>query len=247
MAARETLRRRKRREEHELLVWCVARGESWTRLDAAASKTRPATKILTRDRERGVHWSIDSMNGPNGVNGLSGMPYTVGVNIFWDFTPIQEADLLRTIETYEYYLPQLRPALLARENHSPASIEKLFYREHFATARRTPAETNEFRKANNVTVRGRAVPTPILGLYEANFPECVTEAAYALNYGPLSALQSQCWPVALHGRDLVAIAHTRAPANEQAYLLPAISDPQGTAPLCSYSFRPERWQRKFNG
>ncbi|KAH7934839.1 hypothetical protein HPB52_001023 [Rhipicephalus sanguineus] len=187
------------------------------------------------------------MNGPNGVNGLSGMPDTVGVNIFWDFTPIQEADLLRTIERYQYYLPwgdssssshsvwlhtfgvpppvpksQLRPSLPAPENQSPASIEKLFYREHFATARRTQAETNEFRKVNQVTVRGRAVPTPILGLHEANFPECVTEAANALNYGPLTALQSQCWPVALHGRDLLAIAHTRAPANEQAYLLPAI-------------------------
>ncbi|XP_037528578.1 uncharacterized protein LOC119405822 [Rhipicephalus sanguineus] len=48
------------------------------------------------------------------------------------------------------------------------------------------------------------------------------EAAYTLSYGPLTALQSQCWPMALHGRDLLAIAHTRAPANEQAYLLPAI-------------------------
>ncbi|KAH7986107.1 hypothetical protein HPB52_025203 [Rhipicephalus sanguineus] len=84
------------------------------------------------------------------------------------------------------------------------------------------AETNEFRKANQVTVRGRGVPTPILGLYDAYFPECVAEAAYALSYGPLTALQSQCWPVALHGRDLLAIAHTLAPANEQAYLLPAI-------------------------
>ncbi|XP_037528564.2 probable ATP-dependent RNA helicase DDX5 [Rhipicephalus sanguineus] len=110
----------------------------------------------------------------------------------------------------------------APENQSPASIEKLFHREHFATARRTQAETNEFRKASNVTVRGQAVPTPILGLYEANFSECVTEAAYALNYCTLTALQSQCWPVALHGRDHLTIAHTRAPANEQAYLLPAI-------------------------
>ncbi|KAH7935454.1 hypothetical protein HPB52_008072 [Rhipicephalus sanguineus] len=77
---------------------------------------------------------------------------------------------------------------------------------------RTQAETNEFRKANQVTVRGRGVPTPVLGLHEAYFPECVAEAAYALSYGPLTALQSQCWPVALHGRDLHAIAHTRAAA-----------------------------------
>ncbi|KAH8035463.1 hypothetical protein HPB51_005651 [Rhipicephalus microplus] len=102
-------------------------------------------------------------------------------------------------------------------------MEQLFYREHFATARRTQAETSEFRSKNNVTVRGRAVPTPILQLYEANLPECVAEAAAcALKHGPLTALQSQCWPVALRGRDLLAISHNRAQANEQAYLVPAI-------------------------
>ncbi|KAL1469057.1 hypothetical protein MTO96_004790 [Rhipicephalus appendiculatus] len=63
-------------------------------------------------------------------------------------------------------------------------------------------------------------------VFRANFVAsdifCGTVAAYALNYGPLTALQSQCWPVALHGRDLLAIAHSQARANEQAYLLPAI-------------------------
>ncbi|KAH7934983.1 probable ATP-dependent RNA helicase DDX5 [Rhipicephalus sanguineus] len=186
------------------------------------------------------------MNGPNGVNGLTGMQDTTGVNIFWDYTPMETSDLLEKIRTYKYYLPfgdrlnasytiwlhtfgipppvpksQLRPALPAPENQSP-SFAKFFYREHFATARRTQTEMNEFRKANNVTVRGRAVPTPILRLYEANFPECVAEAAYVLDYGPLTALQSQCWPVALHGRDLLAIIHSRTEASEQAYLLPAV-------------------------
>ncbi|KAH7986736.1 hypothetical protein HPB52_024753 [Rhipicephalus sanguineus] len=162
------------------------------------------------------------MNGPNGVNGLSA--HSVWLHTFGVAPPVPKS--------------QLRP-VRPPENQSPASIEKLFHREHFATARRTQAETNEFRKASNVTVRGQAVPTPILGLYEANFSECVTEAAYALNYCTLTALQSQCWPVALHGRDHLTIAHTRAPANEQAYLLPAIvhactnqSDQLATAPLC---------------
>ncbi|KAL1478526.1 hypothetical protein MTO96_016211 [Rhipicephalus appendiculatus] len=196
--------------------------------------------------QRCIHRSIGSMNGANGVNGFSGMPDMVGVNIYWDFMPMEAADLWEQINHYEYYLPrgdnmysfntiwlrtfgvpppvpksQRLPALTAPEYQSQ-SIEKLFHQEHFATSRRTPSEINEFRKANNVTIRGRAVPTPILRLYEANFPERVAEAAYALNYGPLTALQSQCWPVALRARDLLAIVHSRVAANEQAYLLPAI-------------------------
>ncbi|KAL1478494.1 hypothetical protein MTO96_016187 [Rhipicephalus appendiculatus] len=186
------------------------------------------------------------MNGPNGVNGLTGLPDTVGVNIYWNYWPLETPDLLEKIRAYNYYLPrgdqfysshtiwlhtfgvpppvpksQVRRALPAPEYESP-SFEQFLYREHIETARRTPAETNEFRKVNNVTVRGRAVPTPILQLYEANFPECVTEAASALSFGPLTALQSQCWPVARHGRDLLAISHGRAQASEQAYLVPAI-------------------------
>lgn len=187
------------------------------------------------------------MNGPNGVNGLTGLPDTVGVNLYWNYWPMEMADLLERIRNFKHYLPrgdhfnssysiwlhtfgvpppvpksQVRSALPAPEHDSP-SMEQLFYREHFATARRTQAETSEFRSKNNVTVRGRAVPTPILQLYEANLPECVAEAAAcALKHGPLTALQSQCWPVALRGRDLLAISHNRAQANEQAYLVPAI-------------------------
>ncbi|KAL1475291.1 hypothetical protein MTO96_037391 [Rhipicephalus appendiculatus] len=44
----------------------------------------------------------------------------------------------------------------------------------------------------------------------------------ALDYGPITVVQSQCWPIALAGRDLLAVICGKSGDNARSYLIPAI-------------------------
>ncbi|KAL1463907.1 hypothetical protein MTO96_043139 [Rhipicephalus appendiculatus] len=44
----------------------------------------------------------------------------------------------------------------------------------------------------------------------------------ALDYGPITVAQSQCWPIALAGRDLLAVISGKSGENSWSYLIPAI-------------------------
>nr|XP_050023061.1 probable ATP-dependent RNA helicase DDX5 [Dermacentor andersoni] len=106
--------------------------------------------------------------------------------------------------------------------HSP-TYKKDFYREHFRTALRSTEEVEAYRKANDIIVTGRGVPKPILHMDEAGFPERVTKIVDARQPGSSpTALQAQCWPVALSGRDLVAVDCAASEGKLLAYLVPAI-------------------------
>ncbi|KAH7952077.1 probable ATP-dependent RNA helicase DDX5 [Rhipicephalus sanguineus] len=110
-----------------------------------------------------------------------------------------------------------------RETHLQP-FERNFYREHFRTAWRSPEAVKEYREKNGITiVNGRGVPKPVLHTHEANFPACLVEALEANNStsSPTPA-QAQCWPVALKGRDLLAVLGTGAQDKTLAYILPAI-------------------------
>lgn len=103
-------------------------------------------------------------------------------------------------------------------------FERNFYREHFRTAWRTPDEVEQYRKENRITVKGRGVQKPLLRFHEANFPACIVEALEANECSTSSPtpVQAQCWPVALKGRDLLAVIGTGAEGKTLAYILPAI-------------------------
>ncbi|KAH7970231.1 hypothetical protein HPB49_001376 [Dermacentor silvarum] len=83
-------------------------------------------------------------------------------------------------------------------------FQKNVYQEHFATARRSSADVDVYRKAKGIAVEGRAVPKPVLRLYEAKFPDGMLEGIEAGKYGPPTDVQAQCWPIALKGRDFMA-------------------------------------------
>ncbi|KAL3225145.1 hypothetical protein MRX96_049352, partial [Rhipicephalus microplus] len=104
-------------------------------------------------------------------------------------------------------------------------FEKNLYREHFRTAWRSPVEVREYREKNGITiVSGRGVPKPLLYTYEANFPASLVEALEA-NHSATSptTAQAQCWPIALKGRDLLAVLGVGAEGKTLAYILPAIT------------------------
>ncbi|KAH7951485.1 probable ATP-dependent RNA helicase DDX5 [Rhipicephalus sanguineus] len=103
-------------------------------------------------------------------------------------------------------------------------FERNFYREHFRTAWRYPEAVKEYREKNGITIlNGRGVPKPLLHIYEANFPACLVEAleANSSTSSPTPA-QAQCWPVALKGKDLLAVLGTGDEGKTLAYILPAI-------------------------
>ncbi|KAL1423479.1 hypothetical protein MTO96_021090 [Rhipicephalus appendiculatus] len=103
------------------------------------------------------------------------------------------------------------------------TYRKDFSREHTAAAQRSPEEVEAYRNDNEITVTGRGAPNPILHVDEMGLPESVTKAIENLNSGSLpTALQAQCWPVVLSGRDLIAFDCTTSKWKSLAFLVPAI-------------------------
>lgn len=73
-----------------------------------------------------------------------------------------------------------------------------------------------------ITVKGTNVPRPITTFEEAKFPKYIMETLLQCeNFVKPSAIQSQGWPVALSGRDMVGIAETGS-GKTLSFLLPAI-------------------------
>ncbi|GIJ98644.1 ATP-dependent RNA helicase dbp2 [Aspergillus viridinutans] len=100
-------------------------------------------------------------------------------------------------------------------------FEKSFYKEHPDVAARSEREVEEFRKVQEMTVQGRNVPRPVETFDEAGFPQYVLSEVKAQGFERPTAIQSQGWPMALSGRDVVGIAETGS-GKTLTYCLPAI-------------------------
>ncbi|KAL3191817.1 hypothetical protein MRX96_059549 [Rhipicephalus microplus] len=104
---------------------------------------------------------------------------------------------------------------------------KKMYREHTRTAQRSCQEVDAYREASKITATRRSVPKPIFLVNEAGLPEFVAKTFDNLNSSSsLTALQAQCWPVALSGRDLVVIDCTTFKWKSLALLVPAVTHAQ---------------------
>ena len=57
-------------------------------------------------------------------------------------------------------------------------------------------------------VQGRNVPRPVVSFDEAGFPEYILASIRAQGFASPTPIQCQAWPMALSGRDVVAIAQT---------------------------------------
>lgn len=87
---------------------------------------------------------------------------------------------------------------------------------------RTDEEVEKFRKENKITVKGDKIPRPATTFDEARFPKYITDTlALQENFLKPTNIQSQGWPIALSGRDLVGIAETGS-GKTLAFLLPGI-------------------------
>jgi ATP-dependent RNA helicase DDX5/DBP2 len=100
-------------------------------------------------------------------------------------------------------------------------FEKSFYKEAPAVASRGPQEVEAFRAEKQMRVAGTDVPKPVMTFDEAGFPSYVMNEVKAQGFSAPTAIQSQGWPMALSGRDVVGIAETGS-GKTLTYCLPAI-------------------------
>jgi ATP-dependent RNA helicase DDX5/DBP2 len=100
-------------------------------------------------------------------------------------------------------------------------FEKSFYKEHEDVSNRSPAEVEAFRQKHQMTIAGSDVPRPVETFDEAGFPRYVLDEVKAQGFPAPTAIQSQGWPMALSGRDVVGIAETGS-GKTLTYCLPSI-------------------------
>ncbi|PWN91601.1 RNA helicase [Acaromyces ingoldii] len=87
-------------------------------------------------------------------------------------------------------------------------FEKNFYEEDRRVTARSDAEVAKFRQEKEMTIAGSGVPRPVETFEEAGFPDYILAEIRKMGFSNPSAIQSQAWPIALSGRDVVAIAET---------------------------------------
>lgn len=100
-------------------------------------------------------------------------------------------------------------------------FEKSFYKEDPAVSNRSSREVDAFRREHKISVQGRGVPRPVQTFDEAGFPSYVMSEVKAQGFTAPTAIQSQGWPMALSGRDVVGIAETGS-GKTLTFCLPAI-------------------------
>ena len=104
---------------------------------------------------------------------------------------------------------------------SMPKFEKQFYKEDAAVTARSQRDVDAFRKLKEISVSGNNVPRPVETFDEAGFPKYVMDEVKAQGFAAPTAIQSQGWPMALSGRDVVGIAETGS-GKTLTYCLPAI-------------------------
>eukprot|EP00906_Rhabdomonas_costata_P019218 RCo028039 len=100
-------------------------------------------------------------------------------------------------------------------------FEKNLYIESPNTRNRYDAEVDAYRLQHQIVVSGCQPPKPVLRFEETSFPEYVLSECRKAGFKEPTPIQAQTWPVALMGRDCIALAITGS-GKTLAYILPAV-------------------------
>ena len=87
-------------------------------------------------------------------------------------------------------------------------FEKNFYIEHPDVTARSEQEAETWRRSKGITIQGQGIPKPVYTFEEASMPEYVLAEVLRCGFDSPSPIQSQGWPMALLGRDMVGISRT---------------------------------------
>ena len=102
-------------------------------------------------------------------------------------------------------------------------FEKNFYFEHPQVKARSDDDAEKWRKEAGITCMGRGheIPKPVLTFDEASMPEFILKDVLQQGFEKPSPIQSQGWPMALLGRDMIGISATGS-GKTLAFLLPGM-------------------------
>ncbi|KAL3691761.1 hypothetical protein R1sor_005412 [Riccia sorocarpa] len=93
----------------------------------------------------------------------------------------------------------------------------------FTHPRITPSsETDAYMKKHEITVRGDNVPHPFMNYGSTRFPSTILSEFESAGFSSPSPIQAQSWPIALQGRDIVAVAKTGS-GKTLGYLVPGFA------------------------
>lgn len=115
-------------------------------------------------------------------------------------------------------------ASLHNINFSSASLvpfEKDFYIEHPSVTKRSENDAQAWRASKSIIVVGQGVPKPCLTFEEASMPEYILGEVMKQGFDKPTPIQSQGWPMALKGKNMVGISATGS-GKTLAFLLPAM-------------------------
>lgn len=73
---------------------------------------------------------------------------------------------------------------------------------------RSRAEIDTYHRKHEITVRGQDAPQTVFDFNEVGFPSYITTEMSRQGFKQPTIIQSQAWPIAMSGRDLVGIAQT---------------------------------------
>ena len=106
---------------------------------------------------------------------------------------------------------------MATQHNAP--FEKDFYQEHPDVS--AWRDSDQWRHEHRVTVSDRQAPKPVRTFLEAAFPEGITVELEASGFERPTPIQSQAWPLALSGRDMIGLAGTGS-GKTLCFALPAL-------------------------
>jgi len=109
--------------------------------------------------------------------------------------------------------------------HTLEPFQKNFYTPNSAVMARTDQQIDEYRQRHEIKVFGSSVGNsinrPVETFIEANFPKYILEELANAGFKRPTPIQSQGWPMAMSGKDVIGVARTGS-GKTLAFLLPAI-------------------------
>lgn len=87
-------------------------------------------------------------------------------------------------------------------------FKKCVYSEHTDVSSMSDADVSSLRRSLEVSVTGSAVPNPIQNFTQAGFHRDLQLEISKRGFERPTAIQAQCIPAALSGRDIIALAKT---------------------------------------
>merc|ERR1711966_600659 len=106
-------------------------------------------------------------------------------------------------------------------NTQVTPFEKDFYIERPAVTARPEEESTAWRASKQIVIIGNGVPKPCLTFEEASMPEYVLSEVMKQGFDKPTPIQSQGWPMALKGKNMVGVSATGW-GKTLAFLLPAM-------------------------